>query len=198
MHEQATVDLFWSKVDLRGEDECWPWLGAVVAKDGRGIFSANGQRIIAPRFSLSLKIGSAMLVGQFACHSCDNPNCVNPAHLWVGDAKSNAVDASNKGRLANQKKTICVAGHPLSGDNLRVYKDGFRACRECQRVHRRRNNALAKGMVFDGSVAALNAEKTHCKYGHPLSGDNLYVEPKRGFRECRTCRRAKEKARGQK
>lgn len=38
------------------------------------------------------------------------------------------------------------------------------------------------------SPAAVNARRTHCKHGHPLSGDNLYIEPK-GKRRCRICNR---------
>jgi hypothetical protein len=39
---------------------------------------------------------------------------------------------------------------------------------------------------------AVNARKTHCKRGHPLSGDNLYVQP-RGYRNCRTCKQAQQR-----
>lgn len=36
-------------------------------------------------------------------HSCDNPNCINPKHLWLGTNRSNILDAAAKGRLGMQK-----------------------------------------------------------------------------------------------
>lgn len=36
---------------------------------------------------------------------------------------------------------------------------------------------------------ALNARKTHCRHGHPLSGENLYLHPQRGTRLCKACAR---------
>jgi hypothetical protein len=38
-----------------------------------------------------------------------------------------------------------------------------------------------------GNPAAINARKSHCKRGHPLSGENLYVQPSSGKRQCRAC-----------
>lgn len=47
-----------------------------------------------------------------------------------------------------------------------------------------------------GSLVALNARKTHCKRGHPLSGPNLYIHPTAGARQCRICMQAREQRRG--
>ena len=55
-------------------------------------------------------------------------------------------------------------------------------------VTHRRNVLRGKGN------AAINAVKTHCTHGHPLSGDNLWVQPKTGYRYCRACAKSRSKA----
>lgn len=130
---ETARDRFFSRVTVKGRDECWPWSGAASGRDGRGSFSINGKRRTAPSISLLLS-GQDMPIGKtFACHTCDNPNCVNPNHLWWGDVKDNSLDASRKKRLFNQTKTHCPAGHLFSGDNLKVSKRGYRICAACQR-----------------------------------------------------------------
>ena len=92
------VDRFWSRVDRRGTDECWPWIGNRNAL-GYGEFY-SGRSIGAHRYSLMLATGRHDAArDQFACHACDNPPCVNPAHLRWGSAKDNAVDTLSRGRL---------------------------------------------------------------------------------------------------
>lgn len=77
---------------------CWLWLGAVNGL-GYGIInrSKHGEGLA---HRLSLKLAGENISGKFACHSCDNPGCVNPAHLFVGDATSNMQDAARKGRTS--------------------------------------------------------------------------------------------------
>jgi hypothetical protein len=75
-----------------------------------------------------------------ACHSaavkdgtckggldCPHRRCCNPAHLELVTASENTIRQNH----ANRAKTHCPKGHPLSGDNLIVWNDGRRRCREC-------------------------------------------------------------------
>ena len=91
---------FWSFVGRRGEKECWLWNGSLNA-NGYGQFTwvtAGKRTHIATRIAYRL-VNGEIPPKMFVCHSCDNPRCVNPAHLWLGTAKDNMQDASKKGRI---------------------------------------------------------------------------------------------------
>jgi hypothetical protein len=92
------VERFWSKVDVREPDECWEWK-AGRDRDGYGLFQLKRRQIRAHRFAWELANGS--LLGQLhALHSCDNPSCCNPTHLFPGTNTENTADMVAKGRNA--------------------------------------------------------------------------------------------------
>lgn len=91
-------DRFWALVERRGEKDCWEWRGG-LNQHGYGSFWFNGGSIMAHRFSYLLA-HNELPVGKSVCHSCDNPPCVNPAHLWVGTRADNKNDSVRKGRHA--------------------------------------------------------------------------------------------------
>jgi hypothetical protein len=78
-------------------DACWEWTGA-CDKDGYGIFwdAEKPGRVRANRFALERITGP---LGELqACHQCDNPKCVRPAHLFAGTGSDNMHDKASKGR----------------------------------------------------------------------------------------------------
>lgn len=75
--------------------------------------------------------------GYVVMHTCDNPPCVNPAHLRCGTVRDNIRDASAKKRLARQRNTVCVRGHAYTESNTQRY-NGKRQCRLCWNAGQRR------------------------------------------------------------
>lgn len=90
------VKHFWSKVAIKSVDECWTWQRGRTPT-GYGQFRVDKTPISAHRFAWSLVHGT-IPKGMFICHTCDNPPCCNPSHLFLGTPKDNVIDMTNKGR----------------------------------------------------------------------------------------------------
>lgn len=95
---------FWSKV--KKSDGCWMWLGSKDST-GYGRIGAGGRQrssLLAHRVSWQVNLGE-IPEGKCVLHRCDNPSCVNPAHLFLGSNRDNSQDALAKGRLGTNKLT---------------------------------------------------------------------------------------------
>lgn len=177
--DRTLEEQFWSKVDRRGDDECWEFLKNGDERFVYGTFLNNGTTYIAHRFSYELEHG-AIPEGLEIDHLCRNKACVNPNHLEA------VTHAENIKRAPYFQRTHCIHGHPFKGDNLYVNPRGHRECRTCRRRHHKKFRSKPRHLVQD------NATKTHCKYGHEFTEENTYVPP-RGGRECRTCARRRSR-----
>jgi hypothetical protein len=143
---------FWSKVQQGNPHDCWSWHGANV--NGRGQIWFMGRTHLATRLSLSMVDPTGFGTDLYACHTCDNPNCVNPAHLWWGNSSENMVDCAQKGRL-KQPSDTCLRGHPRTAATTYVSKRGWTECRIC------RSALGAERRKRDAARAALNPEASH-------------------------------------
>lgn len=89
MVKLVTPEVFWSRVDLRGPDDCAPYIGpGVRTKDGHIRISVNGVKVYAHRFAFFDTYGTWPLV---ACHLCHQPACCQPTHIVNGDHALNAL-----------------------------------------------------------------------------------------------------------
>lgn len=93
---------FWDKVDKLKPNACWEWQGARYP-NGYGflyagiLYEGGGLWVMAHRLSFELHHGQVP-DGLFVLHTCDNPPCVNPAHLYTGTKADNAHDRAVRRR----------------------------------------------------------------------------------------------------
>jgi hypothetical protein len=93
----ADIERFWSKVDRRGDDECWLWTGSKLGGGGHGGFTIRSRKFYAHRISFFMETGS--WPGDLCVlHSCDVARCCNPSHLRMGTQTDNMRDRTERGR----------------------------------------------------------------------------------------------------
>jgi len=128
---------FWAKVQADPGTGCWLWT-AVKSPEGYGRYWYQRQQWLAHRASYDALVGS-IPTDYEVDHLCQNPPCVNPAHL---EAVSRQEHSRRSRRFDLGKwhlsKTHCPHGHPYDTENTYVRKTGQRECRECRRARRRR------------------------------------------------------------
>lgn len=105
-------------------DECWLWTGYKRPKGGYGEVylgtKPNRERVLAHRAVYETFNGSA--ADALVCHSCDNPSCVNPKHLFLGTIQDNMDDRNSKQRQARGESN---ASSKLSEEDVKMLrKDG--------------------------------------------------------------------------
>jgi hypothetical protein len=111
-----TPEVIWSKVDICGPDECWPWK-LTKSKNGCGRTEINDVTYYVPRViynlihpdTITLAAPKDLTLKQFVLHTCDNPSCCNPKHLFLGSNQDNVDDKIKKGRLPDLRGTRCYA-----------------------------------------------------------------------------------------
>jgi hypothetical protein len=98
MIDYKSIKRFWSKVNKL--NDCWEWTGSLNEWGyGRFYFAAKEWR--AHRFSWLLHFGP-IPIDQLVLHTCDNPKCINPNHLFLGSHIDNMRDKIRKKRYKSQ------------------------------------------------------------------------------------------------
>lgn len=100
------AERFWLKVDQSGgPDACWPWKDAPDPK-GYGTFCPSpGVRSPAHTYAVQLATGQPCPPGREGCHTCDNPPCCNPRHVYYGTRLDNVRDCIARGRFARGERS---------------------------------------------------------------------------------------------
>lgn len=147
MKDAIMEEKFWAQVDRRGEEECWPWLGAKT-RHGYGRPMICGSRQMAHRLSLQFSTGQNP-ADLFALHSCDNPNCVNPRHLRWGTQVENIQD-----RVARKRNG---AAFGAANGSCKLTVEQVRAIRSDPRMNK--EIAIQYG-ITGATVAAIKCGKT--------------------------------------
>ena len=122
---ETPEDRFWNKVNKEGHivrpelGNCWEWQGA---KDsiGYGAVRRSGVLWKAHRLSYTMANG-AIPKGYKVLHNCDNPCCVNPAHLIADTQAANMADKVNKGRAKG------FSGSRLTDDDVKLIRSDQRS-----------------------------------------------------------------------
>jgi hypothetical protein len=143
---------FWRKV-IKIE-HCWEW-AAYKNKKGYGQIKIQGKVLGAHRVSWLLAVGE-IEAGLCVLHTCDNPKCVRPDHLFLGTNADNVDDKYKKGRAfcVTKFNTACKNGHLYTPEN--TLKKAFttrsgrrmgRGCRACARENDKKYYRNKKSII---------------------------------------------------
>ena len=149
------LEAFMTHVEKDEGSGCWIWTSHTRGKDGfmYGAFYFKGVSYGAHRLSYVLHNGDISsggdIRGMCVCHKCDNPLCVNPAHLFVGTHNDNMRDKLEKKRTT-RFKPFCVNGHQRTDESVYRSKHGFGQCRECHRLREMARRQKKAGMSAGG------------------------------------------------
>jgi hypothetical protein len=146
-----TPETLWSKVDKKNDEECWEWKG-FKNHDGYGRTWINNKGYYAHRVIYSLAYPNTINLNAptsqnetgFLLHTCDNPSCCNPKHLWIGTHKDNMEDKAKKGRCPD-----------FSGDKGPRCKLSMLQAREARLLRKNGMSARELAIKFEISLASI-------------------------------------------
>ena len=130
----VTMERFFKKVKY-SKSGCWNWT-ASKSKLGYGRFGFLKKNWYAHRW-LFLKLNPKLDHSKLVLHSCNNPSCVRPDHLYLGTYSDNTKDSIRAGSHPTANKPHCRNGHKRTKKNTYIDKrTGWKNCRDCWALKR--------------------------------------------------------------
>jgi hypothetical protein len=149
---------FWNLVDRsHGAASCWHWLGT-RNRGGYGVFrigstlDGSRRKVSAHRFAWELEHGDP--AAACVLHTCDNPACVNPDHLFLGTLRDNTQDMLRKGR--NRPPRLQGSAH----GRARLNENAVREIRGTTAAHRSNVELAERFGVCVGTIEQARYGKT--------------------------------------
>lgn len=124
---QSVFERLLQNIEINETTDCWEWQGG-TNNIGYGLIRDDKRMRTTHRVSYEEHNQVAIPKYMCVCHTCDNPLCVNPQHLWLGTRKDNIQDMIKKGRARQYgmtpgytypKKTCKHCGHEFSVNMLK-------------------------------------------------------------------------------
>ena len=137
---------FWDRVDIGGEDDCWPWLGCLLSTGygqvyvGRDSGLAPGVLALTHRVAYQLAVGP-IPPGLVLDHLCRRKSCCNPRHMETVTSRTNTVERADSTAGLNSRKTHCKHGHEFTPRNTYWRPSGGRECITCKLALRTIHNS---------------------------------------------------------
>lgn len=146
MNLAEDVEGFWDRI-LIG-DGCWEWQG-FRRRDNYGMVRFRKRTYSTHRLAWQLWNDRPPEPGLGILHTCDNPSCCRPDHLYEGTQADNMRDTIERRRHHNVMKTVCPQGHPYDEVNTAYYqgpgrKRPQRMCKACRKTARQTRRAKKK------------------------------------------------------
>lgn len=134
---------------------CWEWAGGTLSKDGYGRMKIDGRHVMVHRVSYEMFV-EKIPDGKLVLHKCDNPPCANPAHLFLGTNRENALDCLAKGRR------LCGEHEPKA----KLTDEAVRFIREHAQPKHPTLGLTALARRFRVSVSAVRAVRSGRQWRH--------------------------------
>ena len=148
---QKMLDRFHGTYTMEPNSGCWLWMGRFIPNRVdvkrpylKAVMRWQGRLVSAPRFSFCLANGPIPR-GAFICHHCDVSLCVNPKHLYAGDAQTNVDDMVRRNRNRKHGQPGGSAHNAkLADDQVRAIRLDTRSQRVLSRIYGVSENVICK------------------------------------------------------